>query len=146
MILANIKPAAIGLIILSTIAAPVFTSMLTSCNKDEPITMRDTSFYFGPHNFSDLYPNNDKVRAAADLTDIANIYIVSDGEDWAGVDLKNLANSMLRPAFEISPKIKGKGTIRGAVCLFNARLDSFWCVEKGYDIIPFGRQFSSNTN
>ena len=43
MILANIKPAVVGLVVLSTIAAPVFTS----CEKNKPLVQHDTYLTFG---------------------------------------------------------------------------------------------------
>ena len=137
-IIANIKPAVVGLVILSTITAPVFTS----CEKEEkPLVLHDTYLTFGLEDQHEIFPF-ENLQAHIDSAEVRNIYIISDGKDWRGMSTTSIRLGLLEKVFSMSSKIKSGGElgeeyaiIKGVTTRESA--DSLWLVDHKYKIIPF---------
>ena len=137
MILANIKPAVVGLVVLSTIAAPVFTS----CEKDKPLVQHDTYLTFGVDHQNEIFPP-EKLQAHIDSAEVRNIYIISDGEYWGGMSTTAIRIGLLEQVFSMSSKIKSGGELGEEYAIIKGvttrePADSLWLVDHKYKIIPF---------
>ena len=106
------------------------------CEKDEPITpTRDVELMFVKEDFNIF--ESGVIRDLAEQPDIRTVYLVPDGS-WVAyghLNIYDLVNDYLRPAINISPKVRGKGDFNfwpGAASLVPQ--DSLWITQQGWTI------------
>ena len=95
-------------------AMPAFTA----CEKDEDTKPpHDTTYTFGPNDYSNISPT-DKIVASADSSQVRNVILdVNDNslaDSWSGKLMNLVLEKKIRPAFAVSPKVKGKGNFMNA--------------------------------
>lgn len=106
------------------------------CEKDEPITpTRDVELMFVKEDFNIF--ESGVIRDLAEQPDIRTVYLVPDGSwiVYGQVSVHDLVNDYLRPAINISPKVRGKGDFNfwpGAASLVPQ--DSLWITQQGWTI------------
>lgn len=107
---------------------------LGGCEKNEP--QRDVELYFRSGGY-EIFDNPKIIQDLIDQPDVRTIYLVPTG-GWDGLwsnNISRLIKTTLRPAIDMSPKIRGKGD-------FDFHLgqasevpeDSLWITQQGWTI------------
>ena len=109
--------------------------LLASCKKDdkkdEPAPqLYDVTIVFGFGNWQGIKPEN--VQNAAAPTEVRNVILESDGKTLNGAGSTNLKNIALKPAFDASTKVRGRGNLKD-VTIENVQ-DSLQFVEWGFTV------------
>lgn len=106
------------------------------CEK-EPITpTRDVELYFNIYNIDDIFLTG-KIQDNVNLQDVRTVYLVPEGSfsNFSVQNIYNLVNNGLRPAINISPKVRGKGNFEFEPgCASQIPEDSTFIVNNGWTI------------
>ena len=120
----NVKKAYL-MMLLALGLAPTFTS----CEKDDPQPKQhDTTYIFGNDK---VLPSDAQVQASADSSLVRNVILQSDGLSLGGAG-SNFLTRIMSPKFSISPKVVGKGNLKGVAVVSEA--DSLQLVAWGYTV------------
>ena len=88
------------------IVAIALMALACKDNEDEQVQLQTVEFTFGPGYMDEVYPATNVAKAGADKN-VGKIKIKSNGQDWRGFKVSDLANTMLAPVFAAA---NGKGT------------------------------------
>jgi len=94
----------------------------------------DVTYTFGIGNWGEIKPT-DKIEEAAANSLVRDIHLVPSGHflNYSPTNINNIINNTLRPAVEVSPKVKGKGNLE--FWPGNASVnDSLWFVANGWTV------------
>jgi len=94
----------------------------------------NTTYNFTTTDFSNVKPT-DKIKASSDSTLVRYVYLEPKGkfDDMQSGTISAVINNVLKPAMEISVKVKGKGNFEfypGEILL----PDSMWIVSNGWTV------------
>lgn len=92
----------------------------------------DVTYQFGPEDMSKIMDINN-IRNVTDSVLVRNLYFVSDGKSFKGTGTTYIINYVIKPAFDVSPKIKGSGPLKGLK--INSASDSLWAVQNGFHFV-----------
>lgn len=120
----NVKKAYL-MMLLALGIAPTFTS----CEKDDPQPKQhDTTYIFGNDK---ALPSDAQVQASADSSLVRNVILQSDGLSLGGAG-SDFITGLMSPKFAISPKVVGKGNLKGV--WVKSQADSLQLVAWGYTV------------
>lgn len=108
---------------------------LGGCEKNEP--QRDVELFFANDDIFEIFEDPSIIQEIADQPDVRTVYLIPTGgwdNFWAS-NISRFTKTTLRPAIDISPKVRGKGDFDfypGQAS--KVPEDSLWITQQGWTI------------